>query len=169
VAADGAEGGRRRDCILWAMPEAIRAWLEEEGEGEGAGFVIAEDVGRCYGRFDALCGPGARNSGIRGLPAGFDLVAAFEETLRARPGVLGSETEEQGLQVATLERSGTVRAVRSSEVTICVPGRAALARVDGGELGAPRPKTPGRRGPASVTTLRHDVGAHEAQNRGEPH
>src|SRR5690606_33605055 len=56
------------DCILWDVPEAIRAWL-----AHGEGCVLAEDVRRCFGKFSALCGPRPMNLGIRGIPPGLDL------------------------------------------------------------------------------------------------
>ncbi|HEY8431795.1 MAG TPA: hypothetical protein VIL20_25625, partial [Sandaracinaceae bacterium] len=83
--------------------------------------VIAEDVRRCFGRFDALCGPKPRNSGIRGTPPGFDLETALRRTLGSVDGTLRSELDEQGLQVAALTRTAPTHVVRTSEVSICSP------------------------------------------------
>jgi hypothetical protein len=105
------------DCILWAMPAAIRAWLEDPKPS----FAIAEDVRPCFGQFAPLCGPEPRNSGIRGLPPGYDLGRALEGLLEEQGVVMSSELDEQGLQVAVLSRSGRVRTVRVDEVTICSP------------------------------------------------
>jgi hypothetical protein len=106
------------DCILWDLPEAVRTWLAEAGAGR---CVIAADVRRCLGQFDELCGPGAFNSGIRGLPGGFDLERALRQVLAERPCVLTSELDEQGLQVAVVSRPGPPLVVTVDEVTICSP------------------------------------------------
>lgn len=103
------------DCILWREPAAVSQWLSE------GGFVLAEDVRPCFGAFSADCSGAARNSGIRGLPPGFDLGGALRELLRRRPVALRSELDEQGMQVALLEQSGPVRVVAVDEVTICSP------------------------------------------------
>ncbi|MBX5482121.1 MAG: hypothetical protein IRZ16_09840 [Myxococcaceae bacterium] len=105
------------DCILWDLPEAIARWLWEDDRS----CVIAEDVRRCLGRFEALCGPEPRNSGIRGLPPGFPLERALKSVLAQIREPLTSELDEQGMQVALVERSGKVNVVRTSEVTICSP------------------------------------------------
>ncbi len=112
------------DCILWALPETVRCWLERR---EPDLCLMAEDTRRCLGQFDELCGPLALNSGIRGLPPGFDLEAALrhvlEEKSRAlgQPVVMTSELDEQGLQAAALALRREVLAVRLDEVTICSP------------------------------------------------
>ncbi len=107
------------DCILWAMPEPIRRWLESR---DGA-CLLAEDVRACFGRFANECGPAPRNAGIRGLPPGLDLERAMTDVLRAhgdgRP--LVSELDEQGLQVAALTRSRRTEVVPLADVTICSP------------------------------------------------
>lgn len=105
------------DCILWSVPPAIEAWLESPAQC----FVLAEDVKSCFGRFAELCGTAPRNSGIRGLPPGFDLGGALLSVLDALPGKCTSELDEQGLQVAALLRSGPVHVVPTEEVTICSP------------------------------------------------
>jgi hypothetical protein len=104
------------DCILWRMPDAVRAWLET-----GEGCVIAEDVRPCFGQFAPVLGPEPRNSGIRGIPPGFDLEAMLRVVLDDYPVTLTTELDEQGLQVAALARAGDPRVVRVSEVTICSP------------------------------------------------
>jgi hypothetical protein len=73
------------------------------------------------GLFGGMCGPEARNSGIRGLPPGFDLTAAVRSLLARQPGRLTSELDEQGLQVAVVSQDGPPLVVRLDEVTICSP------------------------------------------------
>lgn len=106
------------DCILWQMPQGIRRWLEAEHPEQ---CLIAADVWRCLGQFEDLCGPEPRNSGIRGLPPGFDYGAALQDVLRERPVTMVSELDEQGLQVAALYRRGNPYVVTADEVTICSP------------------------------------------------
>ncbi|HET6569728.1 MAG TPA: hypothetical protein VFG50_17305 [Rhodothermales bacterium] len=106
------------DCILWAMPQGVRRWLEAEHPEQ---CLIAADVWRCLGQFEDLCGPEPRNSGIRGLPPGFDYGAALQDVLKEKPVVMVSELDEQGLQVAALYRRGEPYVVTAEEVTICSP------------------------------------------------
>jgi hypothetical protein len=106
------------DCILWDMPGAIVDWHNPRARG---GFLIAEDARRCLGRFSGACGPEPRNSGIRGLPPGYDYESALREVLVSSRVVLDSELDEQGLQVATLERAGSPFVVTVGEVPICSP------------------------------------------------
>jgi len=112
------------DCILWDIPAALRAWLEE---GAPDRCLLAEDVKPAFGQFAAFCGAAPRNSGIRGLPPGFDLERALRDVLRrqetatGQPVLLTSELDEQGLQVAALSTHGTSLAVQTDEVTICSP------------------------------------------------
>lgn len=89
------------DCILWGLPSAIRGWIEA---GDRERCVLEQDVKRCLGQFDDLCGPDAYNTGIRGLPPGFRLEAVLQEVLRLRPAILSSELDEQGLQAAAMSR-----------------------------------------------------------------
>lgn len=70
------------DCILWAMPEAVRRWLSGSFDRV---CVLAEDVVAGFGQFAPLCGPAPRNSGIRGLPPGFDLTRALRGVLNTHP------------------------------------------------------------------------------------
>jgi hypothetical protein len=111
------------DCILWDWPQALRDWLG----GGGDRCVLAEDVRPAFGQFAPDCGEAPRNSGIRGLPPGFDLAAALRGALAARgaaqgaPVVLLSELDEQGLQVAALSRHAPPLVVRTEEVSICSP------------------------------------------------
>lgn len=122
VAPDRFELAIDNDCILWDLPQAISGWLREEN-----GAVLAEDVERYLGSFDALCPPGAYNAGIRGLCPGETLEPQLADVLReateAQGGsmVLRSEIEEQGLQVAAVLRCRPVRLVQRSEVSICSP------------------------------------------------
>ena len=104
------------DCILWAEPDALSGWLEHPES-----FLLAEDVRRCVGAFDALCSSSPRNSGIRGVPASFDLEGAFRRVLAAFPVRFTSELDEQGLQIATLERTGRLHVVSTEDVSICSP------------------------------------------------
>jgi len=113
-----AELSLDNDLILWDRPEAVRAWLDDPAGGP---FVLAEDVVPAFGRFAPWCGPEPRNTGIRGLPAGFDLTAALASLLDAVPGPLASELDEQGLQVAALQRAGACRTVTLDEVSVCSP------------------------------------------------
>ncbi|HVX42028.1 MAG TPA: GNAT family N-acetyltransferase [Gemmatimonadaceae bacterium] len=104
------------DCILWSLPRALAEWIESP-----TACVLAEDVRACFGQFASQCGPEPRNSGIRGLPATFDLGAAILDMLRESPTVLTSELDEQGLQVAALSRDTPPKIVSTREVTICSP------------------------------------------------
>jgi hypothetical protein len=104
------------DCILWQKPDALAAWLDEPGS-----FLLAQDVRRCVGAFDAVCSPSPRNSGIRGIPAGFDLEGALRRVLAWSAVRFTSELDEQGLQIATLERTGRLHVVSTDDVSICSP------------------------------------------------
>lgn len=101
------------DVILWRMPDSIRQWI-----ADGDSLLIAEDVELCHGKFARWCGPEPRNSGIRGLPPGFDAEAKLQELLRAADLRLTSETDEQGLQVALVTREKH-RVVTLDEVAVC--------------------------------------------------
>jgi hypothetical protein len=104
------------DCVLWDVPGEMSAWLRASDR-----CLLGADVRRCYGLFDDLCGPLALNTGIRGLPPAFDLGAALERVLDQRAGILSSELDEQGLQVAALVATGKLGAVELQDVTICSP------------------------------------------------
>lgn len=104
------------DVILWSLPDALAAFLDGD-----AGCLLAEDVRACFGRFAGRCGPAPRNTGIRGLPPGFDLAAALGRILDGTDAILASELDEQGLQVAALAAAGTPGVVPVSDVTICSP------------------------------------------------
>jgi hypothetical protein len=101
------------DVILWRLPRAMREWLEA-----GDGCLLAADVQRCLGQFSERCNAGAINSGIRGVPPGFDLEGALRSCLDGV--VLRSELDEQGLQAAALSR-GKLYIVSSQDVSICSP------------------------------------------------
>jgi hypothetical protein len=105
------------DCILWETPAGLVRWLADDGPST----LIAADVRCCFGVFAELCGPEPRNSGIRGLPPGFNLEGALRGMLDRVPGVLRSELDEQGLQVAALAHAGPVHVVEVEEVSICSP------------------------------------------------
>jgi hypothetical protein len=104
------------DCILWALPDAIARWLASDD-----GFLLAEDVVPAFGRFAAHCPTPPRNTGIRGLPPGFDLARALVATLDRVDERLSSELDEQGLQVAALSRDRTPEVVGVDDVSICSP------------------------------------------------
>jgi hypothetical protein len=106
------------DCILWDTPQAIRDWLDD---ADPDACVLAEDVRACFGRFAGACGDAPRNSGIRGLPPGFDLEGALVRALSATSGALTSELDEQGLQVAALSHACAPRVVALDDVSICSP------------------------------------------------
>lgn len=112
------------DCVLWELPPAIRHWL---GSDDPQQCLMAQDVRACFGQFAHLCGPEARNAGIRGLPPGFDLEAALRGVLERVEGergerlVLSSELDEQGLQTAALSCWRKTLAVSLEEVTVCSP------------------------------------------------
>jgi hypothetical protein len=104
------------DVILWSRPAALDLWL-----GGATDFLLAEDVSRCFGAFDDACPGYAANSGIRGLPPGFDLEPELRRLIEARPAQLVREADEQGLQVAALAAAGRVALVTIEDVTICSP------------------------------------------------
>ncbi len=105
------------DCLVWAMPEAVCSWLRQAKPGI---CLLAEDVAPAFGQFASLCPPAPRNSGVRGLPPGFDLESALAAVVRAHPVRLVSELDEQGLQVAALSQSAPC-VVSIADVAICSP------------------------------------------------
>lgn len=115
---DRCELALDNDCILWQMPGGLAQWLAAD---DPQACLLAEDVRACFGQFADLCGPAPRNSGIRGLPPGFDLQAALQRVLQAQPVTLASELDEQGLQVAALSRGSDPFLVTVDEVSICSP------------------------------------------------
>lgn len=104
------------DVVLWKMPACIERWL-----AGGRFGILAEDVRRSLGSFDAYCGTGAWNSGIRGLPPGLDYASALRDALESHDVVLRSELDEQGLQVVAMMRCTDVDVVTVDEVSICSP------------------------------------------------
>jgi hypothetical protein len=104
------------DCILWELPDSMREWLAAEHS-----CIIAEDVNACFGQYAQVCGPEPRNSGIRGLPPGFDLAGALETMFRKVPVKLQSELDEQGLQVAAVSLDSAPFTVSTDDVSICSP------------------------------------------------
>ncbi|WP_230530902.1 hypothetical protein [Microvirga roseola] len=105
------------DCILWDMPEAIRAWLDESEPR----CLIEADMKLAHGAFTDLTRPEPRNTGIRGLPPGYDLGAALLRVLERHSVPLRSELDEQGLQVVALDLDREAHVVTTDEVTICSP------------------------------------------------
>lgn len=104
------------DVVLWEVPPAITDWLAGRTR-----FVLAEDVRASFGAFHDLCGARPLNTGIRGLPPGFELEGALRDVLVRRPILLASELDEQGLQVAALLGAGSTGVVTVEDVTICSP------------------------------------------------
>lgn len=104
------------DLILWALPPALRQWLDDPD-----GRLIAADVVPAHGQFAAQCGPEPRNSGLRGTPAGFDYEDAITGVFAENPVMLRSELDEQGLQIAALSRGGAPYVVPVEDVAICSP------------------------------------------------
>ena len=102
------------DCVLWDVPRPL-ARARREGRP-----LLAEDVRTCLGTFAPLCSGAPRNSGIRGLPPRFDLERELRRTLGELDGTLRSELDEQGLQVATMER-WSCDVVSLQEVSVCSP------------------------------------------------
>ncbi|WEX10409.1 hypothetical protein [Chelativorans sp. AA-79] len=105
------------DCILWSVPPAIFAWMEEEAPR----CLIAADVTLALGAFTEFTRPEPRNTGIRGLPPHHDLPAALERVLREHPVKLRSELDEQGLQAAAFDLDRPAHIVSTDDVSICSP------------------------------------------------
>jgi hypothetical protein len=105
------------DCILWDLPSAMRAWLDE---AEPRCLIAADDV-PAHGAFTALTRPEPRNTGIRGLPPGYDLGAALARVLERHPVPLQGELDEQGLQVVALDLKRPAHVVATADVSICSP------------------------------------------------
>jgi hypothetical protein len=103
------------DCILWETPAALERWLASE-----EACLLAEDVVAGFGQFAGCCGSQPRNSGIRGLPPGFDLQRELLSVLERCPVTLSSELDEQGLQTAALSSFDPL-VVTNTEVSICSP------------------------------------------------
>lgn len=122
---DSHELSLDNDCILWEMPASLDRWLG--WTAAPAPCLLAEDVRRCFGQFAPDCPPAACNSGIRGLPPGFDLEGALRAAIAARERQAGgalaftSELDEQGLQVAALSRAQPLQLVTLDEVAVCSP------------------------------------------------
>lgn len=106
------------DCILWEMPEGMRRWLAQD---DPDACLIAADVAPCFGQFAPFCGVEPRNSGIRGLPPGFDFAKALQDMLERHPVTLKSELDEQGLQVATVSARAAPDVVSVEDVAITSP------------------------------------------------
>jgi hypothetical protein len=104
------------DLILWELPDALRRWIDQPGRP-----LFAADVTPAHGRFAPQCGPMPGNSGMRGIPAGFDYAEAIRAVLAENPARLQSELDEQGLQVAALSRGADPLIVPTQDVAICSP------------------------------------------------
>jgi hypothetical protein len=103
------------DVVLWDLPSAVKAWIQDPES-----CLIAEDVTCAYGQFAAVCGDQPRNSGIRGIPPRFPLGNALRAMLERHPAKLTTELDEQGLQVAVVTcRKHHVVSIQ--DVSICSP------------------------------------------------
>ncbi|MDQ2947065.1 MAG: hypothetical protein M3Y27_14175, partial [Acidobacteriota bacterium] len=58
------------DVILWALPKPMKEWLRC---GESGACLMAADLQPALGQFSPMCNHRALNTGIRGLPPGFDM------------------------------------------------------------------------------------------------
>lgn len=105
------------DCILWDIPEAVKAWRLEKTPR----CLIAADVAPAFGAFAEVTRPEPRNTGIRGMPPGYDLGAALAEVLGKHPFPLHSELDEQGLQAVAFDLGRPAHIVSTEDVTICSP------------------------------------------------
>lgn len=105
------------DVILWALPTPVVDWLRSD---EPESCLLAEDVAPALGQFAGMCGDRALNSGIRGLPPGFEMGKRLREMLFESGVVLQSELDEQGLQAAVLLQT-RLFTVSTEDVSICSP------------------------------------------------
>jgi hypothetical protein len=105
------------DVILWRVPDVMKRWLESSN---GESCLMAEDAQRSFGQFSECCNGHAINSGIRGVPPGFDLEDRLQKKLRESQVVLRSELDEQGLQAAALSQAA-LSLVSKEDVSICSP------------------------------------------------
>lgn len=105
------------DVILWRIPDAMKQWLESSNRES---CLMAEDAQRSFGQFSSCCNGHAINSGIRGIPPGFDLEERLQKRLRESQVVLRSELDEQGLQAAVLSQAA-LTLVSKRDVSICSP------------------------------------------------
>lgn len=103
------------DVILWRIPDVMQVWLESD---DPATVLMAEDVERAFGQFSEMCDRRSINSGLRGLPPGFDYEQRLRTVLERTGLALRSELDEQGLQAATLCQSNLVL-VPTHDITIC--------------------------------------------------
>jgi hypothetical protein len=113
------------DCVLWSLPPTLAVWL---AANDARGCLMSEDVRPSHGQFAPQCPAQGVNSGIRGLPPGFDLAEVLRDAIAVRQGntgaappVLRSELDEQGLQAAALSLAAPLRLVRLAEVSVCSP------------------------------------------------
>lgn len=105
------------DVVLWQVPRAIRQWLASV---DPESCLMAEDAQRSLGQFSSYCDDRSINSGIRGIPPGFDLEGRLRQTLEETAIVLRSELDEQGLQAAVLSQTN-LSLVSRDDVSICSP------------------------------------------------
>ncbi|HEX4750141.1 MAG TPA: hypothetical protein VH302_11420 [Bryobacteraceae bacterium] len=105
------------DVILWRLPSAMKDWLTSR---EPDACLMAGDVHSALGQFGQACNYRALNSGIRGLPPGFDLEDRLRETLVQSGRTLQSELDEQGLQAEVLLKT-KLYVISTDDVSICSP------------------------------------------------
>ena len=105
------------DVILWAAPRAMKEWLASDDTGA---CLMGEDVASALGQFGEACNYRALNSGIRGLPPGFDMERRLRKVLDERGITLQSELDEQGLQAFVLSQT-KLFVVSTDDVSICSP------------------------------------------------
>ncbi|MBV8570253.1 MAG: hypothetical protein JO319_06555 [Acidobacteriaceae bacterium] len=105
------------DVILWAIPGAMREWLLSD---DPDACLMAGDVQPALGQFGATCNYRSLNSGIRGLPPGFEMEERLQGMLLETGITLQSELDEQGLQAAVLLQT-RLYVVSTEDVSICSP------------------------------------------------
>lgn len=90
------------DVILWDISKTMRQWLSANDA-----CLMAADVAPALGQFSGLCQRRALNSGIRGLPPGFDLERRLDEKLTSTEFILQSELDEQACRLSLLAKQST--------------------------------------------------------------
>ena len=105
------------DVILWQMPDAMKQWLSSD---HSESCLMAEDAQPSLGQFSDCSDGRAINSGIRGVPPGFNLEDRLQKKLEESQVVMRSELDEQGLQAAVLSKAA-LSLVSKEDVSICSP------------------------------------------------
>jgi hypothetical protein len=107
------------DCILWELPPVMDKWIAESNKNNKC--LFAEDVAVSFGKFSNVCRPNPRNSGIRGIPPGFDLEEKLKLILEKNPVKMNSELDEQGFQYAAVSAEKEPYIVSVDDVSVCSP------------------------------------------------